>query len=413
MREPQSINLRQRYNNNTQNAEWTQQKRTQKAKASWTTSQKVALFGLGVVVVCGAAYLLYQTMSNGKISHFEGIDIKPLDRPILQFPDQFFRTISNGEMSSFDGRSLCHFAEEYPEPAVCDAVSLFLEDELKRQDLAQYKQIMKACALAGEGKIIGFPPEYDPGLGVSQITIGVNPKKVLNFNKALSFIEDVVLKNPRDFFSQNALKIEEVIRETHRKILNGLEPLKGTPAGTYRKMASFVTKAMTDKDKGNYLRLAMERGRQEFPEVYETLMKKFLSVFKTEDLILNEGEREFFQKYIGFVPPPPEKIPELMRSLASEIKSLANGILDRRVDAVDAAATVHSKMGDIHPFGDGNGRLARLWMNVMLQIGGYRAVIFPDDQAYTSAIMRQQSGEVGAFKKLLEEVILWNRRQNF
>ena len=100
-----------------------------------------------------------------------------------------------------------------------------------------------------------------------------------------------------------------------------------------------------------------------------------------------------------------------MDSLASKLKELGSGILDQKVDAIEAASTIHCKIGNIHPFKDGNGRLARLWMNILLQLGGYRSVIFPNDDAYTAAVVREQAGGVGAFSKFLEEIILWNRQQ--
>lgn len=53
------------------------------------------------------------------------------------------------------------------------------------------------------------------------------------------------------------------------------------------------------------------------------------------------------------------KIPQLMEELAKDI--------DKRVkNVINYVASIHSRFEQIHPFGDGNGRIGRLIMNAML-----------------------------------------------
>jgi Fic family protein len=61
----------------------------------------------------------------------------------------------------------------------------------------------------------------------------------------------------------------------------------------------------------------------------------------------------------------------------------------------DTAFTAHRRLVDIHPFNDGNGRTARLLMNLVLIRGGYLPVaVRPEDRLeYIQSLQQQQSGK--------------------
>lgn len=62
-----------------------------------------------------------------------------------------------------------------------------------------------------------------------------------------------------------------------------------------------------------------------------------------------------------FVAPPPQLVPELMRGLFSWMD-----VNKDNVHPLVLAAVFHYEFVFIHPFSDGNGRMARLWHNVLL-----------------------------------------------
>lgn len=70
--------------------------------------------------------------------------------------------------------------------------------------------------------------------------------------------------------------------------------------------------------------------------------------------------------------PAPDKLPELM---ASFVKWMASN--EGKMHPVEFAALVHQKFVFIHPFVDGNGRVARLLMNLALMRAGWTLAIIP------------------------------------
>jgi Fic family protein len=80
--------------------------------------------------------------------------------------------------------------------------------------------------------------------------------------------------------------------------------------------------------------------------------------------------------------------------------------LGRAPDNPETAFAAHRRLVDIHPFNDGNGRTARLLMNLILIRGGYPPVsVRPEDRpAYVRALQEAQAGRgAEGFDRLLYE----------
>jgi Fic family protein len=96
--------------------------------------------------------------------------------------------------------------------------------------------------------------------------------------------------------------------------------------------------------------------------------------------------------------PSPAEVPALMGDFAAWLRGAA--------DTPETAFAAHLRLVGIHPFNDGNGRTARLLMNLVLIRGGYPPVaVRPVDRpAYIRALQRHQDGEAGEdFDRLLYE----------
>jgi len=88
-----------------------------------------------------------------------------------------------------------------------------------------------------------------------------------------------------------------------------------------------------------------------------------------------------------FIPPAASKVPELMRSFVQRFCTL-----EKELHPVEYAALLHKEFVEIHPFIDGNGRTARLLMNLALLQHGYVITIIPPilRNDYINAIKKTQ-----------------------
>jgi Fic family protein len=92
-------------------------------------------------------------------------------------------------------------------------------------------------------------------------------------------------------------------------------------------------------------------------------------------VIANAGEYRMVDLQVtgaGFTPPPFYEVPRYMNNLIELINDNKNDLRP-----IELAAYVHYDLSWIHPFENGNGRLARLLMNFILLKNGYPCVIIP------------------------------------
>ena len=74
----------------------------------------------------------------------------------------------------------------------------------------------------------------------------------------------------------------------------------------------------------------------------------------------NHGEGVYDGEKLIFMAPPQDIVPTLMNDLFSWLKS------DKETHILIKSCVFHYEFVFIHPFSDGNGRVARLWQNVLL-----------------------------------------------
>jgi Fic family protein len=101
-------------------------------------------------------------------------------------------------------------------------------------------------------------------------------------------------------------------------------------------------------------------------------------------------------------PPDAYEVPNLMRELLTWIKRN-----EKKIHPVQLAALAHHKLVSIHPFTDGNGRTARLFMNLMLMQRGYpMAIILKNDRKkYYQALEKADRGKTDDIEKFIAQAV--------
>ena len=100
--------------------------------------------------------------------------------------------------------------------------------------------------------------------------------------------------------------------------------------------------------------------------------------------------------------PKPSELSSLMHTFVQEILPLK-----QQYHPVHFAALVHARLVTIHPFVDGNGRTARLLMNLALLQSGYTITIIPPimRSEYIFAIQNANKGNEKPFLNFISEMV--------
>lgn len=117
-------------------------------------------------------------------------------------------------------------------------------------------------------------------------------------------------------------------------------------------------------------------------------------------LVVRETEKEWAGRYrngaviIGgakHMPPDALDVPRQMTNLILWLKKN-----DEKIHTVELAALLHHKLAAIHPFFDGNGRTARLAMNIVLMRQGFPlAIILKNDRKkYYDVLQKADGGDI-------------------
>jgi fido (protein-threonine AMPylation protein) len=107
------------------------------------------------------------------------------------------------------------------------------------------------------------------------------------------------------------------------------------------------------------------------------------------------------------VPPRWEVVPDAMDAMFD--------LLENEKEPAVRIVLGHWLVGFIHPYPDGNGRMARFLMNAMLASGGYPWTVIrvEDRDAYMKALERASvQMDIGAFASFIAERVKWSTEQS-
>ena len=105
--------------------------------------------------------------------------------------------------------------------------------------------------------------------------------------------------------------------------------------------------------------------------------------------------------------PSPAETPAMMNDLMNWYNEAS---LNKKLQPLEVAAEFHYKFVCIHPFDDGNGRIARLLMNYHLLKNDCPPVIIKtaDKKNYLFTLREADTGNIEAFKSYIAEQLIWS-----
>ncbi len=137
----------------------------------------------------------------------------------------------------------------------------------------------------------------------------------------------------------------------------------------------------------------IELARSEDFHLTEDAIKQLHFLFYSGIDPVEAGQYRKGQVFISgteYVPPAADEVPGQMAAFMAELDQKRNTL-----HPVEYAAYAHRRLVDIHPFQDGNGRTARLLMNLLLIRQGYCVVSIPPilRHDYIAALLLAQGNE--------------------
>ena len=222
-----------------------------------------------------------------------------------------------------------------------------------------------------------------------------------------------LLESQRPLSSAVVAKIREqfAIEMTYNS--NAIEGNRLTLQETYM----VISEGITVKGKSLKDHLEAKNHHEAIQFLYELIEKEKRHtvsehlIRSLQQLIVKESDPDVAGRYrtgavmiSGSKHSPPEaiEVPKLMQDLVGWIRKNSG-----KLHPVELAAVAHHKITHIHPFFDGNGRTARLLMNLLLMQRGYPLVVIlkNDRKNYYSALDRADRGDLAQITKFVAQAV--------
>lgn len=316
------------------------------------------------------------------------------------------------------------------------------KDILKKQKLQHEAQMALSLALnmQKEGKLDKAAKIYSHALNLdphnTDALISYGEYLELHKNdiiKAEHFYTKVIAMEPKnDKASVNLKRASPLVNKLDRIMLDRLDnlltkfyeiPATSSALKHAKREAYFMHIYHSNAIEGNTLNLHQTR------HILQNRVaiggKRLLSIKSVHDILeihrrvlgftdpIESGKFRGHQVYVGnFVPPAADQVETLIYEF---IEWLNSNQLLTEAHPIQIAALAHYKFVYIHPFYDGNGRTARLLMNLILMKSGYPPVIVKKEDRldYYAYLEMANQGDVKPFirfiarcaKRTLEEYI--------
>ncbi len=175
-----------------------------------------------------------------------------------------------------------------------------------------------------------------------------------------------------DYFLEGCVRREALFSSQVEGTQSSLDDLLLDEGGEHKSVAGKNTQDDDRAETSNYvaaLKSGMEHLREEIPGSLPLSLRLLRNLHATllqsgRGAKRNPGEFRRDQNWIGdyaHVPPPPDKVEKCMGELERFV-----AMPDKKLDPLIRAGMAHAQFETIHPFLDGNGRMGRLLVVLML-----------------------------------------------
>ena len=269
---------------------------------------------------------------------------------------------------------------------------LMVVQEIVAEAPDKQKQIFSGMQESFAGRCIHYK---SPRLSQRSFCMGIDERYTKNHKNVLEIIENTLLSTT--FKIQTPAAMEMLIQSLHLSLTEGLVTSSGTSiqGGHYREGAVI----MQLDNVGVNLKDLIPIVRKKDPSAVAQFKKVYRKVFDSTDAEkaiakLSSAEKRVFSLAFKLSGSDPQHIAEDMRAFAREYMQK----IEEGVPPLVLADWVHMKIVSIHPFEDGNGRLARMLANAELPRGGIAPLFIFNEREYLQAIEAFNQGDSAAFR---------------
>ncbi len=251
--------------------------------------------------------------------------------------------------------------------------------------------------------------------GYNRFTFGMDKTIVTNYQEGLKTVEREFLQDP-DFANASESSIVDSIKEIHKTFAKNVkhkDPGSSINPGVFREIGMLISDEKTERSLEGFKKVLKERNGSEmdFANLNSWFVKnkKYGSIEAASPH--HTPEEIATLKKIVHVAIDFDKVPSAMLGFAKRLKEIYSLVTNKIVHPIAPAAWAHQECGDIHAFLDINGRVCRSVANSILEWGGIKGVVFPQEQSYTAAVQADQKSP-GSLAGYFVDVINWNAMQN-
>lgn len=240
----------------------------------------------------------------------------------------------------------------------------------------------------------------DDGHPITDVSLDMSPDRMNACMDSYRYIQESFLqKLTTTTKSFSSAQINNLLLQIHAHAYHG--PLK---AGEFRKEMTHINYGPFSQQ------LRLDEGTEDDYKILQSIFELVDRFNSSIDDLMSKGnfsdEQLNLLKRVAIIPPNPTKLRDQLKVFTRKLGERLGSVLERREDAISVGAWAYMQILRMHPFMDGNTRVARVMLNTILQIGGYQAIGFPDKERFYASLSSPQE-----FRKHVAEVVKWNQSQ--